>query len=178
MSGFLDPHDANHEYHQASQFPANLIIAGRSETKLKESIEALRAKFPNVSYRLLILDLSSQRAVRGAASELLSWSDVPQLDIIVNSAGIMCIPERTITEDGIEIHFATNHIGHFLFTSLIMHKLIKSSQASATKGATRVVNVSSLSPTWTQMRWSDTNFEKKNKNIPENERPAYQVQQM
>ncbi|KAG4420132.1 hypothetical protein IFR04_006695 [Cadophora malorum] len=162
----------------ASQSPANLIIAGRSETKLKESIEALRAKFPNVSYRLLILDLSSQRAVRGAASELLSWSDVPQLDIIVNSAGIMCIPERTITEDGIEIHFATNHIGHFLFTSLIMHKLIKSSQASATKGATRVVNVSSLSPTWTQMRWSDTNFEKKNKNIPENERPAYQVQQM
>ncbi|PVH76635.1 putative short-chain dehydrogenase [Cadophora sp. DSE1049] len=162
----------------ASQSPANLIIAGRSEAKLKESVDALRAEYPNVSYRPLILDLSSQKAVRKAASELLSWSDISTLDIIVNSAGIMCIPERTLTEDGIEIHFATNHIGHFLFTSLIMPKLIESSNASAAKGATRVVNVSSLSPTWTQMRWSDTNFEKKNKDIPDNERPAYQVQQM
>ncbi|KAK0108533.1 hypothetical protein ONS95_003337 [Cadophora gregata] len=162
----------------ASQSPANLIIAGRSEAKLKASIDALRAEYPNVSYRPLILDLSIQKAVRKAAAELLSWSDVSTLDIIVNSAGIMCIPERTLTEDGIEIQFATNHIGHFLFTSLIMPKLIKASQAGATKGATRVVNVSSLSPTWTQMRWSDTNFEKKNKDIPENERPVYQVQQM
>ncbi|KAH7419724.1 putative short-chain dehydrogenase [Cadophora sp. MPI-SDFR-AT-0126] len=162
----------------ASQSPAHLVIAGRSEAKLKESIDALQAEYPNVSYRPLILDLSSQKAVRKAASELLSWSDVPTLDIIVNSAGIMCIPERTITEDGIEIHFATNHIGHFLFTSLIMPKLIESSKASATKGATRVINVTSGSPVWTQMRWSDINFEKKNKDIPENERPSYQVQQM
>ncbi|KAH7364732.1 putative short-chain dehydrogenase [Rhexocercosporidium sp. MPI-PUGE-AT-0058] len=162
----------------ASQAPANLILAGRSQAKLNESIDALRAKYADVSYRPLIVDLSSQKAVRAAASELLSWAEVPTLDIIVNSAGIMCIPERTLTEDGIEIHFATNHIGHFLFTSLIMPKLIKASETSPTKGATRVINVSSGSPAWTRMRWSDTNFDKKNKDIPEDERPVYQVLQM
>ncbi|KAH6691169.1 putative short-chain dehydrogenase [Leptodontidium sp. MPI-SDFR-AT-0119] len=158
----------------ASQSPANVIIAGRNLSKLNESIDALRAKYPDVTYRRLILDLSSQKAVRAAASELLSWTEVPTLDIIVNSAGIMCTPERTLTEDGIEIQFATNHIGHFLFTSLIMSKLIKSSEINPSKGATRVVNVSSASPTWTKMRWSDTNFDKKNKDIPEDERPVYQ----
>ncbi|CZT05358.1 related to double substrate-specificity short chain dehydrogenase/reductase 2 [Rhynchosporium agropyri] len=162
----------------ASQAPANLIIAGRSQAKLNESIDALRAEYPDVSYRPLILDLSSQKAVRAAASEFLSWSDISTLDIIVNSAGIMCIPERTLSEDGIEIQFATNHIGHFLFTSLIMPKLIKSSKSNSNSGATRVVNVSSASPTWTQLRWSDLNFEKKNKDIPENERPNYQVHKM
>ncbi|KAH9215595.1 putative short-chain dehydrogenase [Leptodontidium sp. 2 PMI_412] len=162
----------------ASQSPANVIIAGRNLSKLNESIDALRAKYPDVTYRRLILDLSSQKAVRAAASELLSWTEVPTLDIIVNSAGIMCTPERTLTEDGIEIQFATNHIGHFLFTSLIMSKLIKSSEINPSKGATRVVNVSSASPTWTKMRWSDTNFDKKNKDIPEDERPVYQVQKM
>ncbi|KAL2060206.1 hypothetical protein VTL71DRAFT_9601 [Oculimacula yallundae] len=162
----------------ASQAPANLIIAGRSQAKLNESIDALRAEYPDVSYRPLILDLSSQKAVRATASELLSWSDITALDIIVNNAGIMCIPERTLSKDGIELHFATNHIGHFLFTSLIMPNLIKSSKSNSPKGATRVVNVSSASPTWTRMRWSDLNFEKKNKDIPEEERPVYQVQQM
>lgn len=129
-------------------------------------------------YRSLVLDLSSQKAVRAAASELLSWSDIPTIDIIVNNAGIMCLPERTLSEDGIEMHFATNHIGHFLFTSLIMSRLLRASETHFTKGATRVVNVTSLSPTWTRMRWSDTNFDKKNKDIPEKERPTYQVQRM
>lgn len=128
-----------------------------------------------MNYRPLILDLSSQKAVRAAASELLSWSDVPTIDIIVNSAGIMCLPERTLSEDGVEMQFATNHVGHFLFTCLIMPKLIKASEANSARGATRIVNVTSLSPTWSRMRWSDTNFDKKNKDIPEEERPDYQV---
>ncbi|KAH6645986.1 putative short-chain dehydrogenase [Truncatella angustata] len=157
----------------ASQSPAHLIIASRTPSKNKETIETLRAKFPDVDYRSLEIDLSSQKAVRGAAAEVLSWADVPTIDIVINSAGIMNIPERTINEDGIEITFATNHIGHFLFTNLIMPKLIKAAEANPTKGATRVINVSSLSPTVATMRWSDLNFEKKNKDLPEQEQPAY-----
>lgn len=84
----------------------------------------------------------------------------------------MLIPERTITEDGIEKHFATNHIGHFLFTCLIMPKLIAAAKKNS-KGATRIVNVSSGSPAVASMRWSDMNFEKKNKDLPEKEQPSY-----
>lgn len=110
--------------------------------------------------------------MRTAAAELLSWSDVPTIDIVVNSAGVMLLPEKTITEDGIEMQFATNHIGHFLFTCLIMPKLIKAAEKNP-KGATRIINVSAASAFFATMRWSDMNFEKKSKDLPEAERPNY-----
>jgi NAD(P)-dependent dehydrogenase (short-subunit alcohol dehydrogenase family) len=125
-----------------------------------------------VDYRALKLDLSSQKAVRDAAATLLSWNDVPEVNILVNNAAVMNLPERTLSEDGLEMQFATNHIGHFLFTCLIMPKLIKAAENSP-KGATRVINVSSLSPTRAGMRWSDINFEKINKTLPKEEQPPY-----
>jgi NAD(P)-dependent dehydrogenase (short-subunit alcohol dehydrogenase family) len=123
-----------------------------------------------VDYRILQINLSSQKSVRAAAAELLSWPDVPTVNILVNSAGIMLLPERTLNEDGIELHFATNHIGHFLFTCLIMPKLIKAAE-EAPKGATRVVNVSAGSAAFSGIRWSDLNFEKKSKDLPKAEQP-------
>jgi len=125
-------------------------------------------EFPKVNYRALKLDLSSQKAVHEAAGELLSWSDVPTLDILVNNAAVMNLPERILSDDGLEMQFATNHVGHFLFTCLIMPKLVKAAEGSP-KGATRVINVTSLSPTVAGMRWSDINFEKINKDLPEAE---------
>lgn len=159
---------------QASQHPAHLIIAGRNPSKMQASIDALKTKFPEVDYHPLQINLSSQQSVRAAAAELLSWADVPTVDILINSAGVMCIPERTLTEDGIEMHFATNHIGHFLFTALILPKLAKAAEGTP-KGSVRVVNVSSLSPLVTKMRWSDMNFEKVNKDLPEAEQPSYEM---
>ena len=160
---------------QASQSPAHLIITGRNQTKLLESIEIMRKQFPAVDYRSLKLDLSSQRAVKSSAAEVLSWSDIPTIDIVVNNAGVMYLPERILSEDGIEMHFATNHIGHFLFTCSIMPKLLEAARNSPIKGATRIVNVSSLSPTVASMRWSDINFDKKNKYLPTEEQPMYDL---
>ncbi|KAH8598930.1 hypothetical protein B0O99DRAFT_650173 [Bisporella sp. PMI_857] len=149
----------------ATQSPAHLIITGRNESKLKESIDALKSSFPTVDIRPLKIDLSSQKSVRAAAAEVISWSDVPAVDILVNSAGVGWVPARTLSEDGIETHFATNHIGHFLLTNLLVPKLKK-----AERGA-RVVNVTSGSPMYARIRWSDINFDKKNKELPETERP-------
>ena len=126
-----------------------------------------------MSYRALQVDLSSQQSVRAAAAEVLVWFDVPVIDIIVNSAGVMGVQERTLTRDGIEMHFATNHIGHWLLTCLIVPKLIKAAQSNP-KGTTRVVNVSSASPMASSMRWSDINFDKKNRDLPETEQPNYE----
>lgn len=158
----------------ASQSPAHLIIAGRNPSKVQECIDELKKQYPDVDYRPLKLDLSSQSAVRQAAKELVSWDDVPTVDILVNSAGIMQIPERTITEDGIEAHLATNHIGHFLFTNLIMPKLLKAAKSNP-KGATRVVNVSSGAAEAGGIRWSDISFETKCKDLPEEEQPPYKM---
>ncbi|OTA60264.1 putative short-chain dehydrogenase [Hypoxylon sp. EC38] len=157
----------------ASQSPAHLILASRTPSKIQQTINTLKAQFPNVDYRPLTLDLSSQRNIRAAAAELLSWSDVPKVDIIVNNAAVMNLPERTINEDGLEMQFATNHVGHFLFTCLIMPKLIKAAESNP-KGDTRIINVTSLSPTMARnIRWSDITFEKKNKDLPEDEQPNY-----
>ena len=150
-----------------------MIIAGRNLSKVQESISALKAEFPDVAYRALIVDLSSQESVRAAANEVLSWSDTPSIDIVINSAGVMMIPERTLSKQGIEMHFATNHIGHWLLTCLIMPKLLKAAEGKP-KGSVRVVNVSSGSPSVSAMRWSDMNFEKKNKDLPAEEQPMYE----
>ncbi|KIX03384.1 uncharacterized protein Z518_06936 [Rhinocladiella mackenziei CBS 650.93] len=158
----------------ASQSPVHLIVAGRDMSKLQECIDELNQQWPNVDYRSLKLDLSSQKAVRTAANEVLSWNDVPFINILVNNAGVANIPKHTINDDGIELHLATNHIGHFLFTNLVMPKLLKAAETSP-KGVTRVVNVSSGAAEIGGIRWSDINFEKISTDLPEVERPNYKV---
>lgn len=158
----------------ASGSPAHLIICGRTPSKIQAVIDALKADYPNVDYRPLKIDLSSQESVRAAAKELLCWDDIPAIDIVVNSAGVMGIPERTLTKEGFEMHFATNHLGHWLLTNLIMPKLMKAAQNSP-KGDTRIVNVSSGSPVVSGPRFSDISFEVKNGDLPESEKPQEEV---
>jgi NAD(P)-dependent dehydrogenase (short-subunit alcohol dehydrogenase family) len=154
----------------AAHSPKLLILSGRSQNKVEEVIAKVKLLHPDVNCRYLHLDLSSQRSVRAAAKEVLSYSDVPQIDILINNAGVMNIPDRTVSEDGIEMQFATNHIGHFLFTNLIVSKLIGSSKGSA-KGAKRIVNVSSRGVRFSPVRFSDLNFTKAVDQLPESERP-------
>lgn len=141
-------------------------------SRVQECIDALNQEYSQTDYRALQVDLSSQDSVRRAASEVLGWEDVPTIDILINSAGVMGIQERTLTKDGIELTFATNHIGHWLLSCLIMPKLIKAAETND-RGATRIVNVTSGSPIIASMRWSDMNFDKKNKDLPEVEQPMY-----
>ena len=156
----------------ASQSPAHLIIAGRSPDKLKASADEIKKDYPKVDVRTLILDLSSQKGVRSGAKALMDMNDIPTVDILVNSAGVMQIPERTLTEDGIEMHFGTNHIGHFLFTNLIMPKILAAAKNSP-KGATRIINVSSGAAEAGGIRWSDPTFLTKSKDLPQEEQPPY-----
>ena len=141
---------------------------------MQECIESLQKKFPGVNYKFLQLDLSSQAAVRKAAAELLSWNDITSIDLVINSAAVAFLPEKHMAVDGIELQFATNHVGHYLFTCLIMPKIIEASKKNPA-GATRIINITSLSPTSAKMRWSDTNFNVVNKDLPETEQPNYQL---
>ena len=156
----------------AAHSPQMLILTGRSQAKVDEVIKKTQPLHPKVTYRFLHLDLSSQRSVRAAAQEVLSSSDIPQVDILINNAGVMDIQTRTLSEDGVEMQFATNHIGHFLFTNLILPKLIASSE-KLPKGATRVVNVSSTGHQFSPVRFSDPNFTVPADRLPESEKPNY-----
>ena len=86
---------------------------------MEESIASLKAKYPGVTYHAIPVALGSQASVRAAAAEILELESVPKIDIMINCAGIMGIPELTLSPEGIETHFATNHLGHFLLTCLL-----------------------------------------------------------
>ena len=161
----------------ASQSPKLLILAGRNKAKLQECIDALKPKYSEVDFRPLILDLGSQAAVRDAANEFNSWTDVPALHLQINNAGIMDIPERTLTPEGNEVQFATNHLGHFLFTNLISDKLVKAAK-SAPKGTVRVINVASRGVVYSPIRFSDLTHTKAADGLPKSELPNYAAIQM
>lgn len=100
--------------------------------------------------KTVIVDLGSQASVHSAAREISSLTN--RLDILINNAGIS-VARRQLSADGIEVTFATNHVGHFLLTTLLTPLLV-----SASPGA-RVVNVSSSAHRISPMRFSDINFD-------------------
>ncbi|OTA70418.1 WW domain-containing oxidoreductase [Hypoxylon sp. EC38] len=130
--------------------PELLILAGRKLEKTQQTADAVTSANPNVTVRVLQLDLGSLAAVREAAATLKSWTDVPHIDILVNNAGIMAV-DYAVTPDGFESQFGTNHLGHFLFTNLIMDKILAAK-------APRIVNVSSDGHRLNPIRWYDYNF--------------------
>lgn len=79
------------------------------------------------------LDLSSLKSVRKCAKKILE--EEPRIDLLINNGGVFACPQST-TEDGYETQFATNHLGHFLFTLLLLPRIIASAPA-------RIVNLSS-----------------------------------
>jgi NAD(P)-dependent dehydrogenase (short-subunit alcohol dehydrogenase family) len=137
----------------ALQKPKLLVLAGRSSSKLQQVEKDLKEAAPGVSIRQLILDLGSQAAVRKAAEEVNGWKDVPTIDVLLNNAGIMAQP-FSLTPEGIESQFGTNHIGHFLFTQLIIGKVLAASEGK------RVVNLSSNAYAMGRVRFEDINFQK------------------
>ncbi|XP_058763508.1 short-chain dehydrogenase TIC 32, chloroplastic-like [Vicia villosa] len=108
------------------------LIAGKN---IKEEI---LKEIPTAKVDVMELDLSSMASVRRFASDFSS-SDLP-LNILINNAGI-CAPVFTLSKDDIELQFATNHLGHFLLTNLLLDTMKKTSYESNKEG--RIVNVSS-----------------------------------
>lgn len=109
-----------------------VILACRSLDKAEQARAQLTG---NVTGRIDIvrLDLSDTASIREAASELRDMVD--GIDGLINNAGIMQTPQLT-TKDGFELQFGTNHLGHFLWTHLLID-LVE-------KAAGRVVAVSSI----------------------------------
>lgn len=134
----------------ANARPRLLILANRDPDKSADVIKAISETQPEVEVRLLQLNLGSLSEVRRSAETFMTWADVAHVDVVVNNAGIMATNYRT-TVDGIESQMATNHYGPFLFTNLIMKKLLAS-------GAPRLVNVSSDGHRLSPIRWADPNF--------------------
>lgn len=116
----------------------HVVMAVRNMAACREVKKAIVKEIPNAKVQAMELDLSSLASVRKFASEFKS-SGLP-LNILINNAGIMATPFM-LSKDNIELQFATNHIGHFLLTNLLLETMGKTSRESSKEG--RIVNVSS-----------------------------------
>src|SRR3954449_140133 len=111
---------------------AEVLMAARNQQKLAAAVEDVQQRRPSATVRPLLLDLADQSSVRRAAEEAASYGP---LHLLVNNAGVMAPPyQRTV--DGYELQLATNHLGHFALTGLLLPQLVASGDA-------RVVCVSS-----------------------------------
>ncbi|MGW8764278.1 oxidoreductase [Streptomyces sp. NPDC055815] len=117
---------------------AHVILTARDHTRGTAAMDQILAEQPNARVELRLLDLSDLDSVRAFARSILD--DGMPVDFLVNNAGIMW-PPRTLTRQGHELQFATNHLGHFALTGLLLCRLEQS--ASAGRDA-RVVTISSV----------------------------------
>jgi retinol dehydrogenase-12 len=99
---------------------ATVILGCRDRQRGEAVLAEIKAGSPAATVDLLLLDLSVQHAVRSAVREFESRYD--HLDVLVNNAAVFK-RERTITADGYETMFATNHLGPFLLTNLLLARL-------------------------------------------------------
>ena len=117
---------------------AEVTIASRDERRAAAAAEHIRTALPSARVRTGALDLARLASVHAyAASEL---ADPRPIDLLVNNAGVMALPERRVSPDGHELQFATNVLGPFVLTGLLLPRILEAP-------APRVVTVSSYAHT-------------------------------
>ncbi len=100
----------------------HVALLARDMARAQAAIADIQAQVPGARLLPVECDLASQASVRSAAARLLKHPG--RIDVLVNCAGVF-LPTRQVTEDGVEATLATNHLGHFLLTNLLLPALRK-----------------------------------------------------
>ncbi len=111
----------------------SVVLAARSEERARAVLAAILGRHPASAAKILPIDLSDLASVRRAAMEFLAAGH--PVDVLVNNAGVA--GTRALSKDGFDLTYATNHIGPFLLTNLLLPKLRESPGG-------RIVNVASV----------------------------------
>jgi retinol dehydrogenase 12 len=110
----------------------HVILACRSADKTQPVVDEIQRETANKNVELVLLDLGDLASVRRCAEELLARKT--PIHGLINNAGLA--GARGTTKDGFELTFGTNHLGHYLFTRLLLDRIKES-------GPARIVNVAS-----------------------------------
>jgi NAD(P)-dependent dehydrogenase (short-subunit alcohol dehydrogenase family) len=130
---------------------AHVLLGCRDAAKGRQALDRLKTEAPGSSAELVLLDVSSLSDVRRAAQELVDRSIV--IDTLINNAGVMALNPRQVTPEGFERQFATNHLGHFALTGLLLPSLMSAP-------APRVVTVASLAHRGGKIHFDDLQMER------------------
>jgi NAD(P)-dependent dehydrogenase (short-subunit alcohol dehydrogenase family) len=134
---------------------ARVIIGCRSEEKGQRAQEKILAAHSEADVAIVQIDLGSLKSIKRAAKKV---AQEPQLDILINNAGIM-VPPYELTEDGFESQFGVNHLGPFALTNLLLDKLRATADA-------RIVSTASIAHKRGKILFDDINAEKNYSAIP------------
>jgi len=113
---------------------AHVVMAARNQEKAQAAYDEIKTAHPNAALEIVELDLGSFESIKAAAEKIAASH--PKIDILINNAGLMAMPERR-TVDGYEMQFGVNHLGHWLFTAGLLKPIVAADAA-------RVVTVTSV----------------------------------
>lgn len=135
----------------------DVIIAGRNAAKGAAAVAKIRAELPFAIIRFEQLDLASLASIKDFSKRLRSQRD--SLDLLINNAGVMVPPKRQETQDGFELQFGTNYLGHFALTAGLLPLLMKGKNP-------RVVTLSSIAARDGVINFNDLNAQKNYRPMP------------
>ena len=118
---------------QLAEMGARLVLVARDPQRTARVFELLQRKSPAIKHTAHFANLSRPSEAVRAANEIAAVE--PRIDILINNAGIMSA-RRSVTADGLELTFATNHLAYFALTQGLLARLVASAPA-------RIVNTAS-----------------------------------
>jgi NAD(P)-dependent dehydrogenase (short-subunit alcohol dehydrogenase family) len=133
-----------------AQAGAKVLLACRNADRAQEAQASVAAVATGPAPEVVLLDLSDLASVEACAKTVRSSTEA--LDVLVNNAGVMALPLRRTAQDH-EMHFGTNHLGHFALTGRLLGLLLAAD-------VPRVVTVSSQAHRFGRMRWTDPDWRK------------------
>lgn len=131
---------------------ADLVLASRDMPLAEQAAVAIRRLEPRAQVRCEPIDLADLRSVEAFADR--RRADGRPIDVLVNNAGVMFVPDRVETVDGFELQLATNFLGHYALTGLLLD-LVRAAPAP------RVVWASSVATRWGRIRLVDLQRERR-----------------
>jgi NAD(P)-dependent dehydrogenase (short-subunit alcohol dehydrogenase family) len=130
---------------------ATVIMACRDQVKAEAARKKILAEIPQAQLEIAQLDLASLASAHAAAQSFLASNRC--LDLFIDNAGIMALPERRVSPDGSELQLATNHFGHFALTGLMLPAILAAP-------ASRIVTVSSIAHRGATMDFTNLDWER------------------
>lgn len=120
-----------------------VLVVARNQTRGNDAKQAIIKDLGHSAVDVVLADLSSQQSIRALAQYIKA--NYPRLDVLINNAAVYTA-SRTVTTDGLELMFATNHIAYFLLTTLLLDHLHLSD-------AGRILNVTA--PSTSKLNFDD-----------------------
>ncbi|MFW6269885.1 MAG: SDR family NAD(P)-dependent oxidoreductase, partial [Bacillota bacterium] len=130
---------------------AVVVMLCRNKERGEKALQEVRSLSGNNNVQLMLCDLASIKSIKDFT--LKFKKSFQRLDVLINNAGVV-LPGYHKSKDGYELHFAVNHLGHFLLSNELLELILASAPA-------RIINVSSGAHKIGKIHFDDINLEKK-----------------